>query len=1138
MANTFLEEKLSSFITDKFPEFVRSDHPVFVEFLKLYYQFMESAKITLSSVRARDNILLENLLTDNFLVLEDGSRVYTEDSQFGAFEKDETIRGQTSGATSIILAEDNANSALYVEQNRHFQVGEVIVGLTSGASATIGKYQGNPVQTIQQLLEYANIDKTLTDFFDQFRDAYLTAIPNTLASGVSKRKLVKNIRDLYRAKGTKKGHELFFRLLFSETPEIFYPTDNLLKVSAGDWTSDTVIRITATNGDPNNLVGQVVTQTENVSLAATEATASVESVVQMQEGEKTVFQLVLNLDSISGTFVSGAAVQGVDNSDPDQSITGIVQTILTGATVNQGGSLYTTEDSVVVTSTTGQQAQIDIVDVGSGEINEIIIDNPGQNYEVGQDLYFNNANTEGSGASAKITCIGGAIGPEAGDIAAVNAGGYGMGPLEHIVYEDATEESDAYTGNQIQLETATFADLGDQPANGPHYVAHGYHGSQIDDEVREVVNITMFSGGSGYERLPEVLPTSSRLYWNRFALSTTGTFVAGETVSNASSVSGTIAVLRIGNMTLANATGAFSVGDVLTGATSGAKATLTSVSTHGTGATFKAWSNTGVGSVKGVDIVKFGTGFVEAPTLSLPKKFLITRNINVTSPPNVTLATSFGVGDSLQGQTSEATGTVTAWNNATQTLTVRQTSNVNFVAGEVLKRGDVTNYAILSKQSQAELQAQIGTVGTTAGAFDNDKGKISESLMKIQDSFYYQDFSYVVRVGAAIADWRGSVKKAVHPAGFAVFGEVSVTSQVSAQLTIPVSGLSADPASVTPELASLFEAVLTTKVARRLGTSTDGTTLRANAHYGHDFGQIAKINSITSTSGSTTATVTTDIPHGLSVGQEVEISGVVTTGYGGGEITVVSTPTNATFTYTLSNNNLASPAVLTANAKVFHPTPFDRNTRDVTMSAHYDIPITVEILSGFDILRRNRFGLGATKKTASRYLWSVGSVDTTPQKQTYLEYAYPNITRRHIPETGTDNVGSGGAGVYDSTMNYTNIQIGAHEQNVHMTLEQFADVQIGEIVRPSRVIDEDGLFGDGDDSVNLLAEDGIPLEYEDTMGHVIPQEAGKLWNVPPPSYIRGVSVASGEYVTFDDNTTPPDFSDNAAPPSFDGESGT
>ena len=60
---------------------------------------------------------------------------------------------------------------------------------------------------------------------------------------------------------------------------------------------------------------------------------------------------------------------------------------------------------------------------------------------------------------------------------------------------------------------------------------------------------------------------------------------------------------------------------------------------------------------------------------------------------------------------------------------------------------------------------------------ENDKGKISESLMKIQDSFYYQDFSYVVRVGAAISDWRGSVKKAVHPHGFAVFGEVSLSTK-------------------------------------------------------------------------------------------------------------------------------------------------------------------------------------------------------------------------------------------------------------------------------------------------------------------------------------------------------------------------
>ena len=93
--------------------------------------------------------------------------------------------------------------------------------------------------------------------------------------------------------------------------------------------------------------------------------------------------------------------------------------------------------------------------------------------------------------------------------------------------------------------------------------------------------------------------------------------------------------------------------------------------------------------------------------------------------------------------------------------------------------------------------------------------------MRIQDSYYYQDFSYVVKVGAAIADWRAEIKKAVHPAGFAMFGEVSISNKVSTLMTVPVTGIT----SYTPTLASLFEAVLTTVVGRRLGTLSDGTTL-------------------------------------------------------------------------------------------------------------------------------------------------------------------------------------------------------------------------------------------------------------------------------------------------------------------------
>ena len=1125
MANTFLDTKISSFIEDKFPEFVRTDHPVFVEFLRLYYEFMESAKITLVDNQAPDNILLENELTTNFLLLEDGSKVYTDDSLFGVFEKGEVVTGLTSGATATVLAEDNANSAIYIEQNRFFQVGEIITGGSSKARGKISKYQGNPVQTLQQLLEYADIDKTITDFLDQFRDSYLTAIPNTLASGVSKRNLVKNIRDLYRAKGTRRGHELFFRLIFGETPEIFYPKDNVLKISAGEWTTATVLRIVATQGDPTNLAGQTITQTVDVDLGAEASTVVVESVLQFQEGATTVFELILNVPSIDGTFISGATITGIDNVNADLAIAGTIQSIITGANVTDGGSFYTTNDVVTTSSLVGEKAEISIVDVSPGSVEEVAIDNPGTGYSIGQDLYFNNANTEGTGASAKITCVGGAIAPEAGDISA-----YGMDTFDHIVYEDATEATDAYSGNQIQLETQTFTDLG------------------VAAEAGEVVNIKTFSGGSGYEIVPTVVATTATIRWSTLAQTTSGQFKAGETITTSGGASGTLAVLRTGNASIVGSTGTFAEYNTITGSTSGAKAVLTSVTTHGTGATFVAWAQKDLGAVKGLEVTNFGTGYTSAPTLTVPLKVLLTRNINESTPQNLTLSTAFSVGDNITGQDSGATADVVSWDETRQILTLTMKTN-SFNVGEIIRRGSVSNYAILAKKSQATLTADIGTIGTTAGAFENDKGKVSESLMKIQDSFYYQDFSYVVRAGAAIADWRGSVKKAVHPAGFAVFGEVSISTKVSTRMTTPITGIT----SVTPELASLFEAVLTTIVRRKMGTTDDGTSIasqvemkgttylttgtlkRSNNMTGHEIGMVTPIESITR--AGTTATLNSQGAHGVQVGEEIQVMGVTTSGYDGYH-TVTAVPTEGSLQFTVSNS-LTTPATIGSKGQVVLTRAFDKDTRDLTVRTHKDITIR-SIYSGFDSLRKNRYGLGATQKTATKYLWATAypaTPDTSPQRLGGgLDYAYPNMTRRSVPETGTDNVTAGGAGVYDSTMNYTNIQIGIWEMGSTMTIGSFGDVPINHIMRSSRLVDDAAEHGNHDDVVDhILFEDGDFIQMEE---HVtIPRESNKLWNVPPPSYIRGVNVATGEYVTFDDNTTPPDFSDNTAPPSFDDTTG-
>ena len=80
------------------------------------------------------------------------------------------------------------------------------------------------------------------------------------------------------------------------------------------------------------------------------------------------------------------------------------------------------------------------------------------------------------------------------------------------------------------------------------------------------------------------------------------------------------------------------------------------------------------------------------------------------------------------------------------------------------------------------------------GLFTNNDGFLSDKKY-IQDSYYYQQFSYVLRTGKNIADWKNAFTRLVHPAGFKFFGEIAIlvkllTSGIPAQLYgwLPTAG--------------------------------------------------------------------------------------------------------------------------------------------------------------------------------------------------------------------------------------------------------------------------------------------------------------------------------------------------------------
>ena len=185
-----LTTKISPLIEGQVPDFVQADHPKFVQFLKAFYQFLEAAELQLTVVI--DSIRMETV-SDSFIVSQGDIPVKfnTEigTGSTGKFDVGEVVTGRTSKAVATVLIDDLTNVTqprIFVTSQQKFIQGEIIDGGTSGAQATITKYRANPIQNIQQLLEYSNTDNTTSLFLDEMYNQFLDAIPKTLASGLNK----------------------------------------------------------------------------------------------------------------------------------------------------------------------------------------------------------------------------------------------------------------------------------------------------------------------------------------------------------------------------------------------------------------------------------------------------------------------------------------------------------------------------------------------------------------------------------------------------------------------------------------------------------------------------------------------------------------------------------------------------------------------------------------------------------------------------------------------------------------------------------------------------------------------------------------------------------------------------------------
>ena len=114
MADTFYKPSL--YLSNIFDEQIRADNELFEQFIKGYYEWVQTQKLTLTDA--------------------------------GTFSREERITGGTTGATAIVKQIGTGFIVVRVETTTPFSVNETITGGTSTSTAKISSIDDNVITVV------------------------------------------------------------------------------------------------------------------------------------------------------------------------------------------------------------------------------------------------------------------------------------------------------------------------------------------------------------------------------------------------------------------------------------------------------------------------------------------------------------------------------------------------------------------------------------------------------------------------------------------------------------------------------------------------------------------------------------------------------------------------------------------------------------------------------------------------------------------------------------------------------------------------------------------------------------------------------------------------------------------------------
>jgi hypothetical protein len=550
-----------------------------------------------------------------------------------------------------------------------------------------------------------DIDNTLDEFIEFFAREILSPIPKDILA--DKRLLAKRVKDLYLSKGNINSYKLLFRLLYDIPAEVYVPKVDLLRVSDGKFSKDTIIQVVDNVGDTIELIGETIRQGTSL--------ASVENVLKYRFEDKIITQIFINPFSIVGQFNATDPIVGKSNIDGSTIIANIESGIVK-INLDDYGLYYSVGDKIKFISAEGSGAIAQVSLVNSGSIKEIQVSSKGSGYSIGDEVLFDNTNA-GVG-------LGGSL----------------------VTARAVVTEVDA---DSLLLENGDFLlDEEAEEINIEGFLSGGIKKVQILDT------------GQNYRKLPIVYSPPSQLFGEPAKLvaisDSIGKIKTLSIINQGIEYSGNPLSTFDTNVVFRKVTGEFIVGEKI----------------NSVDQSFALESN-----YDSELVTEDGNRIIFERQLQSSANIAFADELrNFYKLSNASNRVTIGL-ERQDGALLYEDGNYFVKEESSE---IRP--NMSFI-GEI--SGAVGKVASGTSVGAAFGLAQLGTVYTTPGNFINSDGKISDSSKRIQDSRFYQDYSYQIRTTESINQYRDIVRKLLHPIGLALFGSLLHDGSASIPSRIP-----------------------------------------------------------------------------------------------------------------------------------------------------------------------------------------------------------------------------------------------------------------------------------------------------------------------------------------------------------------